>query len=47
MSLLSPPERVDIVEVAPRDGFQSIRDPLPTDEKIRVFTNVAGEIWPG
>ncbi|MEQ6917047.1 hydroxymethylglutaryl-CoA lyase [Halomonas aquatica] len=35
MSLLSPPERVDIVEVAPRDGFQSIREPLPTDDKIR------------
>jgi hydroxymethylglutaryl-CoA lyase len=35
MTLLTPPERVDIVEVAPRDGFQSIREPLPTDEKIR------------
>lgn len=35
MNLLSLPTRVEIVEVAPRDGFQSIREPLPTDEKIR------------
>ncbi|SHF87770.1 hydroxymethylglutaryl-CoA lyase [Modicisalibacter ilicicola DSM 19980] len=35
MSLLTPPAHVDIVEVAPRDGFQSIGDPLPTAEKIR------------
>ncbi|HET8791989.1 MAG TPA: hydroxymethylglutaryl-CoA lyase, partial [Modicisalibacter sp.] len=35
MTPLNPPKRVDIVEVAPRDGFQSIRDPLPTADKIR------------
>jgi hydroxymethylglutaryl-CoA lyase len=35
MTLVTPPAMVDIVEVAPRDGFQSIRDPLPTAEKIR------------
>lgn len=35
MTLLTPPERIDIVEVAPRDGFQSIRDPLPTEDKRR------------
>lgn len=35
MSLLMPPAKVEIVEVAPRDGFQSIRDPLPTAVKIR------------
>jgi hydroxymethylglutaryl-CoA lyase len=29
-------ERVEIVEVAPRDGFQSIAEPLPTDEKIAI-----------
>ncbi len=34
MNLLSPPAMVDIVEVAPRDGFQSIREPLPTADKI-------------
>lgn len=28
---------VEIVEVAPRDGFQSIRDPLPTAEKIAII----------
>lgn len=32
---LNPPTRVDVVEVAPRDGFQSIRTPLPTADKIR------------
>lgn len=35
MSPLTPPAQVDIVEVAPRDGFQSIREPLPTADKIR------------
>lgn len=35
MSALTPPVRVEIVEVAPRDGFQSIREPLPTADKIR------------
>lgn len=34
MTLLTLPQRVDIVEVAPRDGFQSIREPLPTLDKI-------------
>ncbi|WP_111412484.1 hydroxymethylglutaryl-CoA lyase [Billgrantia lactosivorans] len=35
MTALRPPQRVAIVEVAPRDGFQSIRDPLPTADKQR------------
>ncbi len=35
MTPLSPPASVAIVEVAPRDGFQSIRDPLPTADKRR------------
>lgn len=35
MTLLSPPAAVEIVEVAPRDGFQSIREPLPTADKQR------------
>ncbi|MGC3872977.1 hydroxymethylglutaryl-CoA lyase [Halomonas sp. GXIMD04776] len=35
MSSFTPLEQVDIVEVAPRDGFQSINDPLPTADKIR------------
>jgi hydroxymethylglutaryl-CoA lyase len=34
MSISQPPARVDIVEVAPRDGFQSINQPLPTQDKI-------------
>lgn len=35
VSSFMPPEKVEIVEVAPRDGFQSIHDPLPTADKIR------------
>ncbi|GGX90061.1 hydroxymethylglutaryl-CoA lyase [Litchfieldella qijiaojingensis] len=35
MTPLTPPKAVEIVEVAPRDGFQSIRDPLPTADKQR------------
>jgi len=34
-ALMTPPARVGIVEVTPRDGFQSIREPLPTADKIR------------
>lgn len=38
MTLLTPPANVDIVEVAPRDGFQSISDPLPTIDKQRCIS---------
>lgn len=31
---------VEIVEVAPRDGFQSIADPLPTAEKIAIVESL-------
>lgn len=33
-STFHPPKTVDIVEVAPRDGFQSIHELLPTADKI-------------
>lgn len=33
-STFHPPKTVDIVEVAPRDGFQSIHELLPTTDKI-------------
>ena len=33
---------VEIVEVAPRDGFQSIAAPLPTDEKIAIVEGLIG-----
>ena len=32
---------VEIVEVAPRDGFQSIRDPIGTRRKIRIINALA------
>ena len=31
---------VDILEVAPRDGFQSIAEPLPTEEKIAIIEDL-------
>ena len=35
MMPLSPPSCIELVEVAPRDGFQSIHDILPTADKQR------------
>lgn len=32
---------VTIVEVAPRDGFQSVREPIPTDTKVRIVEALA------
>lgn len=32
-----PPQQVEIMEVAPRDGFQSIDEPLPTETKIEII----------
>ncbi|WP_227369233.1 hydroxymethylglutaryl-CoA lyase [Halomonas sp. M20] len=39
-TLNTAPRRADIVEVAPRDGFQSINDPLPTEDKIRCIQSL-------
>ena len=38
----TPPSSVDIVEVAPRDGFQSVREFIPTQTKISVITALYG-----
>ena len=35
MNLNNKPDHIEIVEVAPRDGFQSIMEPLPTISKIK------------
>lgn len=37
---MSTNETVEILEVAPRDGFQSIREPLPTEEKIAIIEDL-------
>lgn len=39
MTGVNPPSglKVEIVEVAPRDGFQSIKKPIPTDAKIHII----------
>lgn len=35
--MTATPAAVELVEVAPRDGFQSIAEPLPTERKIQVI----------
>lgn len=38
MATVNPlPRSAEILEVAPRDGFQSIAEPLPTDTKIEII----------
>ncbi|MBY6209660.1 hydroxymethylglutaryl-CoA lyase [Halomonas sp. DP3Y7-2] len=37
MVMTATPAAVELVEVAPRDGFQSIAEPLPTERKIQVI----------
>lgn len=38
MSLLdSLPERVHVVEMLPRDGFQRLDEFVPTDEKVEII----------
>ena len=32
------PKRVQLVEVGPRDGFQNVKDFIPTDDKIRIVS---------
>jgi hydroxymethylglutaryl-CoA lyase len=39
---MSAQKAVEIVEVAPRDGFQSIREQLPTAEKIAIIEDLIG-----
>lgn len=34
---IGKPAAIELVEVAPRDGFQSISEPLPTGDKIRAI----------
>lgn len=33
-------KRVNLVEIGPRDGFQSIKDFIPTEEKIRIIDGI-------
>ncbi|MEN3794283.1 hydroxymethylglutaryl-CoA lyase [Fulvimarina sp. MAC3] len=37
---VATPTTVTLLEVAPRDGFQSIHDPLPTGEKIAIIEDL-------
>lgn len=37
---MSFPERVSIAEVCPRDGFQSLPEELPTDDKVEIINEL-------
>jgi len=39
--IMHVPSQVKIREVAPRDGFQSLRDFIPTDQKLRVIEAIS------
>mgnify|MGYP001282782624 CR=1 FL=1 len=41
MLLSSIPQKVRIVEVAPRDGLQNVSTVLPTDQKIALVEDLA------
>jgi len=34
------PQSVQIIEVGPRDGFQSIKEWIPTDLKLQIIDNL-------
>ncbi|MDR1979001.1 MAG: hydroxymethylglutaryl-CoA lyase, partial [Synergistaceae bacterium] len=36
-----PPRRAEVIEVCPRDGFQNVRTPIPTSEKIALLDALA------
>ncbi len=38
----SLPERIEIMEVCPRDGFQSVKEFIPTEAKIAILDALAG-----
>ncbi|MBV6304503.1 hydroxymethylglutaryl-CoA lyase [Candidimonas humi] len=35
------PEHIDVVEVGPRDGLQSLKKPIPTEDKIRMVDRLS------
>jgi hydroxymethylglutaryl-CoA lyase len=37
----SLPKRAEVIEVCPRDGFQNVRVPIPTSEKIALLDALA------
>lgn len=39
--MLQLPERATICEVAPRDGFQSLSDWIPTEDKVKIIRRLA------
>ena len=38
---MSPPQKVKIRDVAPRDGFQSWPEFIPTDQKLEIIRSIA------
>lgn len=41
VNILALPEQVTICEVAPRDGFQSIKEFIPTEDKVKIIRKLA------
>lgn len=41
MASLSLPEKIGIMEVCPRDGFQSVKDFIPTEDKVAIIDSLA------
>ncbi|MEI3607647.1 hydroxymethylglutaryl-CoA lyase [Pseudogracilibacillus sp. SE30717A] len=41
VNILALPEQVTICEVAPRDGFQSIQEFIPTEDKVKIIRKLA------
>lgn len=39
---LKLPGKVEIIEVGPRDGFQSVKSPIPTETKIEIISRLVG-----
>ncbi len=34
------PKKIQIIEIGPRDGFQNVKDFIPTDEKIKIIQGI-------
>ncbi|MBL3538120.1 hydroxymethylglutaryl-CoA lyase [Aminivibrio sp.] len=42
MAFLTLPDKVEIMEVCPRDGFQSVKEFIPTEHKVAIIDGLAG-----
>ena len=42
MAFPSLPQKIEIMEVCPRDGFQSVKEFIPTEHKVAIIDGLAG-----